>query len=251
MVQELGKNKNPGAGKKIRSRAYPALDLPAAILTAKKIFDDLGQGPHSRMSLARGLGYGSFCGAASAKIGALAHFGFLERFAGNYSVAPAALPLFDYPKNLRQNEIFAAAARPSLFAALAARFAGQNLPKNLPAVLVSDYGISFSAAPLAAKNFIATFEFAGMLKENRLILPDGEESENDGDNDIAKEMNFEEKNRRPAAGNNHGGGKEEEGIEVRLASGIRIVFPKKFAARLARGEFAEEVKSLDSKITAD
>lgn len=248
MVQELGKNKNPGAGKKIRSRAYPALDLPAAILTAKKIFDDLGQGPHSRMSLARGLGYGSFCGAASAKIGALAHFGFLERFAGNYSVAPAALPLFDYPKNLRQNEIFAAAARPSLFAALAARFAGQNLPKNLPAVLVSDYGIAPAAAPLAAKNFAATFEFAGMLKGGRLVLPDAGENAADDD---SEEKSFEEKNRWPAAENNRGGGEEEGEIEVRLASGIRIIFPKKFAARLARGEFAEEVKSLDSKITAD
>jgi len=249
MVQELGKNKNSGAGKKIRSRAYPALDLPAAVLAAKKIFDDLGQGPHSRISLARGLGYGSFCGAASAKIGALVHFGFLERFAGNYSVAPAAPPLFDYPKNLRQNEIFAAAARPSLFAALAARFAGQNLPKNLPAVLVSDYGISPAAAPLAAKNFAATFEFAGMLKDGRLILPDVGENASDGNDSEGKI--FEEKNRRPAAENNRGGGEEEGQIEVRLASGIKIVFPKKFAAQMARGEFAEEVKSLDSKITAD
>jgi hypothetical protein len=39
-------------------------------------------------------------------------------------------------------------------------------------------------------------------------------------------------------------------IEVRLASGIKIVFPKKFAAQMARGEFAEEVKNLDSKIAA-
>ena len=247
MVQELGKNKNPGAGKKIRSRAYPALDLPAAILVAKKIFDDLGQGPHSRMSLARGLGYGSFCGAASAKIGALAHFGFLERFAGNYSVAPAAPPLFDYPKNLRQNEIFAAAARPSLFAALAARFAGQNLPKNLPAVLVSDYGIAPAAAPLAAKNFAATFEFAGMLKDGRLVLPDAGENASDDD---SEEKSFEGKNRWPAPENNRGGGEEEGEIEVRLASGIKIVFPKKFAAQMARGEFAEEVKNLDSKIAA-
>jgi len=246
MVQELGKSNNAAKSKKIRSRAYPALDLQTAILAAKKIFDDLGQGPHSRLSLARGLGYGSFCGAASGKIGALVHFGFLERFAGNYSVTSAALSLFDYPKNLRQNEIFATAARPALFAALAARFAGQNLPKNLPAVLVSDYGISPAGAPLAAKNFAATFEFAEILKDGRLILPDAGENASDGDD--SGEKDFEEENRRPAAGNDRGGGEGE--IEVRLASGIRIVFPKKFAAQMARGEFAEEVKSLDSKTAA-
>ncbi len=249
MAQKLGKNKTSGGGKKVRSRAYPLLDLPAAILAAKKIYQNLGRGPHSRAALARGMGYAGFCGAASGKIGALAHFGFLERFAGNYSVADFALPLFDDARSFSQKEIFAAATKPALFAALAARFSGQVLPKNLPAILVSDYGISFAAAPRAAKNFVATFEFAGILKENRLILPDGEESENDGDDDVAKETNFEEKKRCSAAENKIIG--EEEGIEVLLVSGVKIIFPKKFAARLARGEFAEEVKSLDSKITAD
>lgn len=244
MAQKLGKNKISGDGKKVRSRAYPLLDLPAAILAAKKIYQNLGRGPHSRAALARGMGYTGFCGAASGKIGALAHFGFLERFAGNYSVADFALPLFDDSRNFSQKEIFAAAAKPALFAALAARFSGQVLPKNLPAILISDYGISFAAAPLAAKNFIATFEFAGILKENRLILPDGEESENDGD-DVAKETNFEEKTRRPAAENKSSG--EEEGIEVLLASGIKIIFPKKFASRLALGEFANDLQNLDNK----
>ncbi len=243
MVQELGKNKSLAAGKKVRSRAYPALDLRSAILATKKIFDDLGQGPHSRAALARGLGYGGFCGAVSVRIGALAHFGLLEKFAGNYSISPAALALFDFHQKDRQKEIFAAAATPALFAALAARFAGGALPKNLPAILATDYGIAANAAPLAAKNFAATFEFAGILKDNRLILPDTGVNASD-DND-SEEKSFEEKNRRPATESNRGGGEGE--IEVRLTSGIRIIFPKKFAAQMVRGEFAEEVKSLDSK----
>ncbi len=246
MVQKLGKNKNSGAGKKIRSRAYPLLDLERAILAAKKINENLGRGPHSRAALARGMGYAGFCGAASGKIGALAHFGLLERFAGNYSIAEAALPLFDHPKIGRQKEIFAAAARPALFAALAARFAGQTLPKNLSAVLISDYGISSAAAPRAAENFTSTFEFAEMLKDGRLILPGGEENANDGNSPEGK--NSKEKNRRQAAENENGGG--EEGIEATLASGIKITFPKKFASRLALGEFAQELKNLDSKAVA-
>jgi len=241
MVQELGKNKNSAAGKKIRSRAYPALDLRAAILAAKKIFDDLGQGPHSRAALARGLGYGGFCGAASARIGALAHFGLLEKFAGNYSISPAALALFDFHQKDRQKEIFAAAATPALFAALAARFAGGALPKNLPAILAADYGIAANAAPAAAKNFAATFEFAGILKDNRLILPDA------GQDDFDEREAKNEPADGEVAGNNSTAAAPSQNIEVKLSSGIIVLFPKKFASRLALGEFAQELKNLDNK----
>lgn len=245
MVRKLWKNKNSIGVKKSRSRAYPALDLKSAILTAKKIFDDLGQGPHLRAALARGLGYGGFCGAVSAKIGALAHFGLLEKFAGNYSITPLALDLFDFFEKDCRKKIFIAATTPVLFSALAARFAGGALPKNLSAILASDYGIAANAAPIAAKNFVATFEFAGALKDNRLILPDDEKSKNDDDSLVAKKMDFGERADISAAENKNDG--EEDGIEVALASGIKIIFPKKFAFRLAMGEFAEGLRHLDNR----
>jgi hypothetical protein len=239
MVQELGKNKNLAAGKKVRSRAYPALDLRSAILAAKKIFDDLGQGPHSRAALARGLGYGGFCGAVSVRIGALAHFGLLEKFAGNYSISPAALALFDFHQKDRQKEIFAAAATPALFAALAARFAGGALPKNLPAILTADYDIAANAAPAAAKNFAATFEFAGVLKNNRLILPDA------GHDDFGDSEAENERADGKVPVDDSAAMMSSENIEVKLSSGIIVLFPKKFASRLALGEFAQELKNLD------
>jgi hypothetical protein len=55
--------------KKSRSCAYPVLALPKAVELAKKLFDNFGAGPHSRANVARGLGYSSFSGAVSAKIG--------------------------------------------------------------------------------------------------------------------------------------------------------------------------------------
>ncbi len=245
MVKELGKtakNKiNAAAGKKLRSAAYPMLSLPAAIDAAKKIFENLGIGPHSRDALARGLGYASFSGAASGKIGAMVHFGLLERFAGSYSAAPLAEKIFDFSRADRAKEIFEAATKPALFASLAARFSGQVLPKDLPLVLVSDYHIASKAAQAAACNFVKTFEFAELLKNNRLVLPGAEE--NGEASDVLENKTFEKENSLRVDEDKN----KNEGIEVKLDSGIAIVFPKKFSSRLALGEFAQDLKNLENR----
>ncbi len=248
MGKDLGKNVNKDIKKKIRSAGYPALDLGSAILAARKVFGDLGQGPHSRPSLARGLGYKNFCGPASAKIGALVHFGLLEKFGGNYSITGLAKTLFGYPKNDCQKEMFAAAVKPALFGALAARFAGEILPNNLAAILAGDYKISVNAAPRAAQNFVKTVKIAEMLKDGVLILPDDQKNDEGASNfDMSVENADDPENKDIPAKKNSIGAQNCNGIKIKLSSGIEIVFPPEFALRLSMGEFAADLKTLDEK----
>lgn len=220
--------------KKQRSGAYPLVALPEAIGSAQKIFDNLGQGPHTRENVARGLGYASFSGAASPKIGALVHFGLLLRQKGGYLVSPLALEIFDYPKEGSETAIAKAASQPGLYDKLINRFNRQALPKNLPHILTADYKITEKAAPMAAEIFIKTMEFSGFLKEGKLVAP----GQSNASEPILQAENGSGKENR------YSGGKE---IKIELPSGIRISFPESLAYRLSMGEFSDEIKNLEKK----
>jgi len=100
--------------KKQRSCAYPLYSLPETVQFAKKIYDGLGQGPFSRLSLSKGLGYSSFSGAASGKIGALVHFGLLDRARASYALTAMAKEILAYPAESSLPAIVDAALHPVL-----------------------------------------------------------------------------------------------------------------------------------------
>lgn len=216
-----------------RSCAYPVLALPECVQLAQKIFSGLGQGPHTRAALAKGLGYSSFSGAVSAKIGSMVQFGLLERFHGAYSVTPQAEEIFAYPDEISQPSILEGAMRPVLYKKLADKFAGKMMPRDLPAVLAAGYGITEKAAPEAAANFIETMEFSGLLKDGTLGSSQaGEAAVPDG------------KNSREVAAT----GKEDDSrIKIELPCGGAVLLPQAMAYRLSLGEFAEAIKELERK----
>lgn len=225
-------------GKKSRSAAYPLLSLPEAIESAQTTVDNLGFGPHSRESLARGMGYASFSGAVSGKIGAMVHFGLLSRLAGRYSFTDLARSIFSHPLEAVSFEISQAASRPAIYRALIARFLDEALPRDLKGLLVSDYKITPKAAALAAQNFIKTMEFAGLIKDGRIAGPDAEFS---GAEDIADpQIAF-----APPADSLPA--KTKDKIIIKLPSGVEISFPCRLAYRISMGEFALELKNIDEK----
>jgi len=228
--------KEAPVSKKTRSCGYPLFALPQAIEAARALSDRLGEGPHSRETAARGLGYSSFSGAASGKIGSLVHFGMLARSGGMYTITPQAKFAFAYPEEGSGEAIAALAGNPVLYRKLIARFLNKSLPEKLETILASDYGITGKAAPVAARNFVETLEFAGLIREGRLVF-----SEPDG---VAAAIG------RPAAQK-----KENDifvpGIKIKLTSGIEILFPQELAYRLSMGEFAQPIKELDGKALGD
>ena len=224
--------------KKVRSCGYPLLALPRAIEAAKTLCDGFGEGPYSRENAARGLGYSSFSGAASSKIGALAHFGLLSRSGGMYLVAALAKAAFIYPEEGSGEAIMALAQNPALYRKLIARFLNKPLPEKLEAVLAADYGITGKAAPAAAQNFIETLEFAGLVRDGKLVLP---ESGNDGAVAVNENLTLGEKPRDAIT---------ETAIKIKLPSKIEISFPENLAYRLSLGEFAQQIKDLNDRAGA-
>ncbi|MCU0652834.1 MAG: hypothetical protein MUD10_01070 [Candidatus Pacebacteria bacterium] len=221
------------SGRKERSGAYPLIALSPAIDAAKRLFENYGAGPHTRDNLAKGLGYASFSGAASVKIGALVHFGLLERQRGTYAVTLLAKEIFEYPKEGSEAAVLRAALNPALYAKLAARFGGEALPRELPRVLAADFRITEKAAPAAAANFLETMEFAGMLRDGRL--------------DSGQPAPPEASVMPPRAGMPVMNPPKPGLIRVALPSGIEISFPQEMSFRLSMGEFAEHIKNLDER----
>lgn len=221
--------------KKTRSCGYPLFALPQAIEMAKALCDGLGEGPYSRDGVARGLGYSSFSGAASSKIGSLAHFGLLARAGGTYSITSLARSVFLYPKEGSEEAMAKAVGKPLLYGKLIARFSDKPLPERLDAVLSADYGIAIKAAPVAAQNFVATLEFAGLIREGKLVFPDP------GDN-IAKTVEIVRPLEKPAAI-----AASAAPIKIKLPSGVEISFPENLAYRLSMGDFGPILRSLDDK----
>jgi hypothetical protein len=219
--------------KKTRSCGYPMLALPRAIDAAKALYENFGEGPYPREAAAKGLGYSSFSGAASGKIGSLVHFGMLTRSGGMYSMAPMGREAFSYPAEGSQEAIAVLAQNPVLYRKLISRFLNKSLPEKLEAILSAEYGITQKAAAMAAQNFIETMEFAGLIREGHLVLSQTEFGARG-----EKIFKSAEKNNAEAS---------EATIKVKLLSGIELSFPEKMAYRLSMGEFMQPIKDLDDK----
>lgn len=222
------------ATKKQRSCAYPLYPLPEAIRFAKRIYEGLGQGPFSRQTLAKGLGYSSFSGAASGKIGTLVHFGLLDRAHASYGFTALAQEILAYPAESSLPAIAKAAVRPVLFEKLFRRFEGKALPLDLAALLEAEFGITAKASPHAVMNFVGSLEFAGLVKENALLsLTEGSP---DHPRPCSAAPLVVDSNRN-----------QDGGVRIELPSGIVIIFPPVLAYRVSLGEFAPEIKSIGQK----
>lgn len=221
--------------KKARSCGYPMLALPQAIEAAKALCSGFGDGPYSRENTAKGLGYSSFSGAASGKIGSLVHFGLLSRLGGMYSVTPAAKTAFSYPEEGSGEAIVALAQNPDLYRKLIARFLDKPLPEKLEAILSADYGITGKAAPVAARNFVDTLAFAGLLRDGKVFLPDPD--------DVAGG----DKNKKSGPAEEIFGDGSRAMIKIKLPSEIELYFPENLAYRLSMGEFKDAIENLDKE----
>src|SRR5690349_8145864 len=107
--------------KRERSTAYPVLDLPTAYRILRRDLSDLGTAELTRDQLAKRLGYQAAVGGLAArKIGALVHYGLLNRRADRYGLSPLGLRLqsLDLDSSEFPSAIRAALERPALFRSL-------------------------------------------------------------------------------------------------------------------------------------
>lgn len=158
--------------KRERSRGYPQYSLQDCLDALRQIVEALGSGPFTRDSVAVGMGMSPGSGAANSKAAALVHFGLLSRSAGAYSITElASTYLHPRAEPERDHATSIAATQPALFAEIFDRFQGKALPSMLPNILTRDMGIVAKQSEDAAKLFIRSAEYAGLLRNGILSSP--------------------------------------------------------------------------------
>jgi hypothetical protein len=152
-----------------KGRTSPALALPEAAEGLRQVYAQLGKGPYSRDLVATALGHKPGSGTANSKVGALTHYGLLDRTGSSYSVSEIGTKLL-MPEN--DDEPIAALAdaakSPGLYAELVEAFAGKALPHLLPNILARNYGVLPKSSEEVAQTFRATMEYAGLLRNGIL-----------------------------------------------------------------------------------
>ena len=148
-----------------RSRAYPAVDLRAAIQLVARQCQALGYGGHRRESIAQALGHAKPSGPAARKIAAMAHYGLLDRRHGFYQPTPLARQLLETSeRETVRSARMKAFLNPTLFRELYDTYRPLGrIPSMLGPTLARDHGISESAQEDVASIFLESGEFAEVL----------------------------------------------------------------------------------------
>ena len=229
--------------KKGRSASYPSCNLREAVEAIDKIKKGLGNSPFNRDNGAKALGYGGVNGASASKIGALVHFGLLERVGGAYKVSTLAerivLPKSDEDKQLA---IVEAAKIPKLYSSLFDIYQNSSLPAMLSNILVHDHRIEPSVSKKAANDFTESMEYAGLLKNGVLVTSD--------DNVRKLTQGSKSDSKEDEYGDDKDGRADEDKSNYQaptLPSGIIITFPNALKTGFVLGEFVTEINSLENR----
>jgi hypothetical protein len=166
-----------------RSTAYPSLSLCEAAELVAKVRNGLGSGEVTREQIAPVIGHEKLTGPAASKIGAMAHYGLLDKGRGTYRVSELAVrilsPLSD---DERVEALQIAALEPSLFRAIYDKYLPDGkLPQAVEAIMNRQHGVTREAAKVARENLVATLAYAGLMDESDWSFGQPKQTESCGD----------------------------------------------------------------------
>ncbi|MFA5130175.1 MAG: hypothetical protein WC477_04660 [Patescibacteria group bacterium] len=235
------------SAKRGRSHAYPSLNLERAIGLMEKLTKQLGKGPYNRESVAGGLGFKNISGASASAIGALTHFGLLERNGGSYKRSELTerilSPTSDEEKRIG---IIDALNAPTLYSSLIKKYNNQALPLLLNNILQREYGILQTASTRAVQVFRESAEYAGILKNGVITTEYKEVSQNE----ISEDEETRQGNIQTQTTILPSKKVLKDVVEFPLEAGVRLIVPSDVMSAFALGEFAVELKALRDKLTA-
>jgi hypothetical protein len=147
-----------------RSRSNPGVDLEECVALSRKVQQELGFGDHTRLAISQALGSNGITGSTARKIAAMAAFGLLRKAGEGYSLTGLFRKLLrplpgEEPKILK--ECFMTVP---LYQELLERYRPDGfIPASLPAILERHYEIVHPAGNQAAKVFLSSAIYAGLL----------------------------------------------------------------------------------------
>lgn len=173
---------------RLRSCAYPIIDLEAAQRLLVERLEEMGSRSLSRAAMAERLGYSrGEGGVAGRKLGALVQYGLLERRAGKYSLSSLGLRLQALGPKKKEHiqTLRTTLQKPPIFRGIL-RYIGSigQAPDDLAPILVENFGITEKASGEAAGVFMRSARFAEVLdpwgklifEELRLAHPSSQNS---------------------------------------------------------------------------
>lgn len=158
---------------KEKSAQYPAYDLSDCMEFVRAV-DKLGGKQVSEGSLLSELGLtSSNTKSYTGKLSSSKQFGLLEFKAGLLSITERAR-LILYPteeqREVQNKKLIIEAFRsPVLYQKLIKRFDGKALPNTLANILMNDFKIAKAVMNSAAKVFISSAKFAGVLEDDNVL----------------------------------------------------------------------------------
>lgn len=167
MTEETQKEKETRA----RSRLYPRYDLEEAIKFIESV-NKLGGNKVSAHAVAADMGKAVNNSSLTGRLSSAKQFGLLVQDEGKLSVSSLGKEIiFPRGEEEKSGAIQIAFAAPTLYRELIADFSGKILPDKatLGNRLIHDYSIEAAAKDVAAKNFIQSAEYAGVVRNNILI----------------------------------------------------------------------------------
>ena len=166
---------------RVRSPAYPAENLQAAVARVKKLYDQDHESGSTISSAATHMGFNKAHGEVMSVLAGLKKFGLVDMHGGRVVVTKRAVSILLFPDSDRGiNARREAVLLPQAYRDLFNRFKGKKLPSDqtLRSELIADKGFNPKAVDRFLKDFRASLAYAGISTEDTLdssIVP--EESE--------------------------------------------------------------------------
>ncbi len=157
---------------KTRSRLYPRYDLEE-VITFIGIVNTLGGNRVSSDAVAAHMGKAVNNSTFIGRVSSAKQFGLINQESGKLSLSPLGKEIaFPRDESSKVQAIRKAFVAPQLYGELVEVFKGKKLPEvqTLGNLLVHDYGIEAAAKDTAARNFVRSAEYSGMMQNEILVL---------------------------------------------------------------------------------
>lgn len=227
-----------------RSRLYPRYDLEDAIKFIE-VVSKMGGNRVSVDAVAAEMGKATTNSGFSGRVSSAKQFSLISLEGGKLSLTTLGKTIMFPPSdNEKEGAIKKAFTQPPLYQEIITSFRGRVVPERsaLGNRLVHDYQIEAAAKDGAAKNFIDSAQYAGVIQNGILVISDSEEGVS-VQNEITPENSAKE---QPIRKNTSPAYDETTNFIFDLAGGIKLLIPKnqKTSEAIADGELKDARKSL-------
>ena len=241
---ENEEQKQDNKASKARSKLYPRYDLEEAISFIKFV-SKLGRNNVSEKAVAAETGKSITNSSFIGRMSSAKQFALISKEGGKLSLTLLGNEImFPQDEAGKTEAIKKAFMKPTLYRELVGAFGGAKIPEynSLGNRLINDHGIEVGAKDVAAKNFIKSAEYAGVIQNGILVVEsDSIEQSSDGQGSVGTILNTTSISR-----NIKNQPVRSDDMVFEFSGGMKLIIPrnKKTSEAIMDGELKETRKLL-------